>query len=1417
MALCSILLLVFSPLQGAFAQESSLPEGFHDGNEGKVDVNNCSAFGWAADPDDRDRDLQVQILADGTVVATTTADLLREDVGACTGGTCGFSVNLWDLISKNEEHKITAQAFDDETGLWHDLEATPRTLACLTSVTYFVNTTDDDDDGVCDETHCSLREAINAANGFQSTDIIAFNIPGDPPFTIQPLSSLPAIADPVTIDGTSQPGFAGAPVIELDGSIAGEPVTGLSIWDGNSTIKSLMIDRFSGNGIDIGGSANNIIEGNLLSGNGSGVSIAGENATGNVIRGNLIGTSPDGTSPWPNTDGIWMGDNAHNNTIGGVTAEERNVISGNTFFGISVNSGASQNQFIGNYLGTDKTGSLPLGNGGGILLGSGSNNNMIGGPQPGAGNLISGNWWSGVTIADPGSNGNVVQGNYIGTALTGTTATGSASPAVGVYTLTVMPETVLTYPAGTNIDGFISESADPRAPWSGISVHFQGTGECDGEGGPCPSLLIYRYKLEFAEDTQLTSVAVSGAAFNGPDNILRVLDENMNILGSMDTFGGNSFQTIYLRLSGVVGRVFYIDEFDTSGSWRFRQNIVINGPAPMGNHGNGVLIANGASGNRIGGPEPAARNLISGNFANGVAVFNPGTTGNTVQGNYIGTDLTGRQPLGNYAPAVGIGDQASNNLISGNLISGNWSDGITISNPVTNGNIIQGNLIGTDASGNTALPNAGVGVWVGEGAADTLVGGSEAGQGNLISGNGYGGVGINHMETTGTRVLGNYIGTNRNGNTALPNGGDGVYISANQSVIGGPEPGAGNLISGNAASGVAVRDGATGNIVQGNRIGTDATGSMATGQPGPAVGDYTLTVMPETCPTYPTGTDFDGFVSETDDPLKPWSGTSVHFKGTDECLGREKMGDASLIYRYKLEFAEVTQLTSVAVSGAAFNEPDNVLRVLDENKNVIGMAGTFGGNSYQSPYIILQGVEGRVFYIDEFDTSSTWRFRQSITINGPVSLGNRGNGVQIANGATDNLVGGTSAGAENLISGNGSDAVEFVDPGTRGNRLEGNYIGTDASGNIALPNNSVGIWIGFGASNNIIGGTDPEARNLISGNNGDGISINDAETSGNIVQGNYIGTNASGNGSLSNRSNGVILVTGANNNLIAENLISGNGGDGIAIDDPGTSNNTVQDNKIGSDASGMAALENANRGVIIAGGASANRISGNLISANEAAGIRLSDGGTEGNTIQGNLIGTDITGMGPLGNNYIGIRITDGAANNLIGGTEPGAGNTVAFNLDAGISLNSTAGTGNSLIANSVFSNTALGIDLGEDGVTLNDPGDRDDGPNGLQNYPDLVRPIRIRGSLIVPGILRSTPNTIYRIEFFSSTICDASGYGEGQVYLGFIEVTTNSFGIAGFSYHLPANFSPRALITATATDPNGNTSEFAQCVSATK
>jgi hypothetical protein len=251
----------------------------------------------------------------------------------------------------------------------------------------------------------------------------------------------------------------------------------------------------------------------------------------------------------------------------------------------------------------------------------------------------------------------------------------------------------------------------------------------------------------------------------------------------------------------------------------------------------------------------------------------------------------------------------------------------------------------------------------------------------------------------------------------------------------------------------------------------------------------------------------------------------------------------------------------------------------------------------------------------------------------------------------------------------------------------------------------------------------------------------------------------------------------------------------------------------------MMALGNSFEGVVICcGGASGNTVggtargAGNLISGNEGNGIGIYDD-TTATTVQGNLIGTDATGMGSLGNLANGIGIAGGPTNNTFGGMSNGASNTIAFNGANGIDLTADAGTGNIISSNSIYSNGSLGIDLGEDGATGIDLFDEDSGPNNLQNFPIINTVKSTSKGTVIQGALLSTRNTTFRLEFFSNRFCDTSGYGEGQAYLGFINVKTNSTGHVNFNITLPAALSSGGYLTATATDPGNNTSEFSQCV----
>ncbi|HEX9332829.1 MAG TPA: hypothetical protein VF896_13125, partial [Anaerolineales bacterium] len=184
-----------------------------------------------------------------------------------------------------------------------------------------------------------------------------------------------------------------------------------------------------------------------------------------------------------------------------------------------------------------------------------------------------------------------------------------------------------------------------------------------------------------------------------------------------------------------------------------------------------------------------------------------------------------------------------------------------------------------------------------------------------------------------------------------------------------------------------------------------------------------------------------------------------------------------------------------------------------------------------------------------------------------------------------------------------------------------------------------------------------------------------------------------------------------------------------------------------------------------------------------------------------------------LGNSGNGIGIDGDPTNNTIGGTASGASNTIAFNGANGVLLTANTGTGNTISSNSIFANGGLGIDLGDDGVTPIDLFDADGGPNNLQNFPVITMVKSTSKGTVIQGVLISSANTTFRLEFFSNNACDPSGYGEGQTFLGFVQVKTNITGHTNFKITLPASLAAGNSVTATATDPANNTSEFSQCM----
>ena len=336
-----------------------------------------------------------------------------------------------------------------------------------------------------------------------------------------------------------------------------------------------------------------------------------------------------------------------------------------------------------------------------------------------------------------------------------------------------------------------------------------------------------------------------------------------------------------------------------------------------------------------------------------------------------------------------------------------------------------------------------------------------------------------------------------------------------------------------------------------------------------------------------------------------------------------------------------------------------------------------------------------------------------------------------------------------------------------------------------------------------------------------GVGIGTNSFGGQSITGNFIGTDPSGttaarNATGINLGSGEVTIGGAT--PAERNVIAGNSF-GVYVLSNGTD---IRGNLIGTDATGMLGLGNTDSGVVCAnfGGAGttiggSGPGEGNVISGN-GRGIWLSQGNTV-NIVQGNKIGVNAAGTGPLGNSD-GIFTNVGGNDNIIGGIGAGEANEIAYNGAAGILFTTNGGSENSARGNSIHDNGGLGIELGNhDGPNFNDFQDADVGPNQMQNSP-IVQTVEHlgpqgAGSTRVAGKFHSTPSTSYDLDFYSNPACSnfPREFIEGETYLGSSQVTTDGSGDATFDETFPVQTEAGARIAVTATDPNGNTSEFSQ------
>ncbi|MCC7292301.1 MAG: right-handed parallel beta-helix repeat-containing protein [Phycisphaerales bacterium] len=385
------------------------------------------------------------------------------------------------------------------------------------------------------------------------------------------------------------------------------------------------------------------------------------------------------------------------------------------------------------------------------------------------------------------------------------------------------------------------------------------------------------------------------------------------------------------------------------------------------------------------------------------------------------------------------------------------------------------------------------------------------------------------------------------------------------------------------------------------------------------------------------------------------------------------------------------------------------------------------------------------------------------------------------------------------------------------------------SGNILQNNTATGIEI-YDSQFNLIGGA-----LLGDGNTGGTIKIDRA--SNNVVAGNtyarvrVLGWFGGGQPATGNRIGGP--TEGERNYITGYGTFSGEGcpgGTTVQIFD--SIDTIIEGNWIGTTPDGMSqgsdasttgiGFEGENYGALIVN----NRIAGILARGydhcrGQIYGTGITLYGTGGGfVIQGNTIGLNALGEPALGS-VTGINSYDyylGAVRNvLIGGAGPGEGNEIAGHLSSGMEiLNPLSGI--HISGNSIHDNTTLGIDLVPAnfvrGVTPNDNMDGDSGGNGLQNFPVIGEALSNGSSVAVSGTFNSLPGRSYSLEFFANTVCDGTGHGEGEIFLGQTRLTTDGAGNASFSAMLQGAAAPGEFLSATATDDSiGDTSEFSACV----
>ncbi|MFN3404697.1 MAG: hypothetical protein ACK40G_11415, partial [Cytophagaceae bacterium] len=661
--------------------------------------------------------------------------------------------------------------------------------------------------------------------------------------------------------------------------------------------------------------------------------------------------------------------------------------------------------------------------------------------------------------------------------------------------------------------------------------------------------------------------------------------------------------------------------------------------------------------NQIGDGTPQGANLISGlngaTVSRGILFSTANAVNNSVSGNIIGLQKNGSSLVTGNAQLYGVlfdTNSGGNNIVGGaNSGFGNVISGMSAANSYgvysratgTVGNIIQGNIIGLQSNGVSYVTgNAQQNGVVLNNTLNNIVGGSTPGAGNIISGNENSGVIIAGATSTGNRIIGNYIGPDITGTSFVTGSTQGYGIqfgtTTGGNFIGGVNPGEGNLISGNkddvGTSGTGIFTPSTntsGNRIQGNIIGPQADGITHLIN-NPQV--YGISI--ENSPNNLVGGNVPNARNVISGNLT--AGILLNQAG---CTGNLIRGNYIGIDK-----------NGNGIIGGSSQEWGIMVNTTVGSGNIIGGINPGEGN------VISGNTNGGSLAAGIHLNSTTGNVSISGNIIGPQADGissligsQQLYGIYI-NASPNNLIGGSTAGAANIISDNDLAGIFFTQTTSAGNQVKGNIIGLNKDGTNIISGaiQETGVLIGTNAGANTIGGTSAGEGNIISGNDDGaslgGVGINIRSTSAaTTVVGNIIGP----------QKNGISYVTG-NRQF-----------DGVYISN--SPNNVI-------------------------GGSTVN--ARNIISGNEKSGITIGGASSTGNNVRGNYIGPGMSLIAISGATQDdGVKIQTGAANNTIGGAF-GDGNVISFNTLSGVDVINSTSTGNRITYNSIHSNGIKAINL---------------------------------------------------------------------------------------------------------------------------